>query len=648
MIAQHCHGTMAGCRGENRAVGPECVASLRLFPLSSRGKPRCVNQYSNMAFQQVTIDTVQKLYVTFFSRPADVAGLAFWADKVEQKTLTEAQIAACFVGSVEYQSMYGHLEVGTVISSLYAHLFGRTPATNELLFWANRIFQGLEFMDSLALKLANSAQGTDANNFANKVSAAELFTGSLQTARLVGDYAMSGRFNGMGWLSEIVDTTSYSKNTSDTTLISAFSGFSYRPFEADITADGTYALTRMHVVNVKANVAAGSSISFGSADDSMMSQGGSVAPSSSSLKTLIDGGAGTNTLSAALVNAANAEQFANFQVLSLDSQTGCDVSLLSKCTIKDLVMKTATSSATYDGVTKEMAFSISYFGDNNGAVTTLRMTSASGPSDDFTITFKPQIPYPSFSGGVINAGTIAAEGIEHFYISTYPNIIEPKASEVITLGADSTAQTVTIERNYIDISLSFADGFGSRTAAAGGVSLIDASQYLAKITIDLNHVTSSAAGLKVLGGSDSDTIITGPFSATLTGGGGTDNFIVNASVVSNVASPVITTITDISSKERIIFHAGSASETFIPAKVDVSNATSLYSGVVNALDLAASADGSNTANIRWFQYQGDTYLMEDMSGSTALTNADLVVKLTGLYDLSNATYSASSHALTIA
>ena len=75
--------------------------------------------------------------------------------------------------------------------------------------------------------------------------------------------------------------------------------------------------------------------------------------------------------------------------------------------------------------------------------------------------------------------------------------------------------------------------------------------------------------------------------------------------------------------------------------MDVRTSSSLFGGTVNALNLAAAADGSSNSTIKWFQYAGDTYVVEH-NATAGFATGDVVVKLTGLHDLSTATLSTVS------
>jgi len=55
---------------------------------------------------------------------------------------------------------------------------------------------------------------------------------------------------------------------------------------------------------------------------------------------------------------------------------------------------------------------------------------------------------------------------------------------------------------------------------------------------------------------------------------------------------------------------------------------------LEALDIASAGDGTTNGIVTWFQYGGDTYLVQDNSGSATNDIAtDVVVKITGTVDL---------------
>jgi S-layer protein len=112
---------------------------------------------------------------------------------------------------------------------------------------------------------------------------------------------------------------------------------------------------------------------------------------------------------------------------------------------------------------------------------------------------------------------------------------------------------------------------------------------------------------------------------------------VENTLANSATAPVITTITDFTVGTDKITFKDTGTETFTATKINVNTATALFGGTVNALDLAATANGGTNAVITWFQYAGDTYIVEDRSAAATFTANDIVVKLSGLVDLSTLT-----------
>ena len=80
-------------------------------------------------------------------------------------------------------------------------------------------------------------------------------------------------------------------------------------------------------------------------------------------------------------------------------------------------------------------------------------------------------------------------------------------------------------------------------------------------------------------------------------------------------------------------------EAFTTAKVTLAG-TAVFQDYANAV-VAAGGDASTNGAFGWFQFNGDTYLVESRhNGATtpSFTNGtDFIIKLTGLYDLSTTT-----------
>jgi hypothetical protein len=133
-------------------------------------------------------EAVQKLYVAYFSRPADPAGLAYWEGIVAANpTHSTAAVSAAFAASAEYKAAYAGLTETQVVNTIYNNLFGRDAEPAGLLYWAAALQAKTITVDNMVATIANAAQGTDATAYANKVAASTAFTLALDTtAEILG------------------------------------------------------------------------------------------------------------------------------------------------------------------------------------------------------------------------------------------------------------------------------------------------------------------------------------------------------------------------------------------------------------------------------------------------------------------------------
>lgn len=401
-------------------------------------------------------------------------------------------------------------------------------------------------------------------------------------------------------------------------------------------------------VTLKSAIAAGSTINLGAGNDKLLfATGGSVATSTS---TVIDAGDGVDSLSANLVNAGNAAQFKNFEQLNLDSTTGLDLALLTGNTISGLTISSTSTTATYQNVAVSQGLTIDFVGTSSG-VNTLSFKDVAGTSDAYTITFAGTQATAATAASV-KGGTVIGAGIENV------NIVSGGTNtwNELVLGANSSARTITIT-GARNLDLDFTGAIG--TTGTNGLSSIDGSAATGRLDLDLTTGTLNlaTAGLTVKGGSANDTITLGQKATveagagddtivvsanggTITTGAGADTVNVKAAVAGSTTAPVITTVTDFTVGTDKLTLKDQGTEVFTSTKVDVSTATALFGGTVNALDLALAADGSTNGQVKWFQYAGDTYVVQDLTAGTTLATTDIVVKLTGLLDLSTLTVSS--------
>lgn len=397
-------------------------------------------------------------------------------------------------------------------------------------------------------------------------------------------------------------------------------------------------------VTLVGSLVAGSTVNLGAGNDSLLGTT-VVAASTATDITVIDGGDGVDTVASTLINAGNAAQFKNFEILGLGNNT-LDASLVTGSTITGLEL--VASGGTFNNVTQAQSLAVNT--NAAGSTTILAFSGVTGTADAYSITFGANTTGTAASPTAIAAGTLSLAGIEDVTIHS------GAAAGVVTNSialTDAAAKTLTIDGSQA-LNVSFVTGFGTASATTG-VTTIDGSAATGKLSINLGNVNAAAAGITVKGGSAVDTLTTGAFSATLTGNGGNDIFDVRATT-SNVTAGAgatqaavldgsirITTISDLTKGDTISLLGTGAggSNTFSTTKVDVSSAQNLGA----ALDLAAAGAGSTTAALtKWFTWGNDVYLVEDRTAGATVATTDVVVKLVGVSDLSTSGVAAANHA----
>jgi len=134
-----------------------------------------------MAITDAQKQELVSLYVGYFDRAPDPAGLQYWIDVIEAGgSFTE--IADAFANSAESRALYPYMatpDVGTpttFITSIYANLFNRTPDTDGLNFWIEALTEGRATAGEMIQAIIGGAQGTDADIVNNKSTAALNFT----------------------------------------------------------------------------------------------------------------------------------------------------------------------------------------------------------------------------------------------------------------------------------------------------------------------------------------------------------------------------------------------------------------------------------------------------------------------------------------
>ncbi|MDF3886720.1 DUF4214 domain-containing protein [Cupriavidus basilensis] len=406
------------------------------------------------------------------------------------------------------------------------------------------------------------------------------------------------------------------------------------------------------VVTLKSAIAAGSTINLGAGNDKLLSVGGSVAASTATDVTVIDAGDGIDTVSASLINAANAAQFKNFENLDLTAAANLDVNLMTGSTITGLTLSGSNAASTVTNVAAGVGLSVT--GDNSAATATIGVKgAATNTADVFNISFNGAAATTAPAGATVKADVKLAN-IEAVNVASTG---AANTWNALKLDADSLQKLVITGDKNLDLTFGNAGkAVTGVTDTVNGLSLVDGSAATGKLAIDFTTVGTinvANAGLTVKGGSANDTITlttkatvdagagddvikSALAGGTFTGGAGKDSFDVKLAIgeaakLTEATGAFKTTVTDFAAGDSIVFaNAVGATATKVALDISVTN-----------LDGAVAKATAGAAGVTWFQYGSDTYIVEN-DGTAGFGIGDTVVKLTGLIDLSHATLAGST------
>lgn len=392
---------------------------------------------------------------------------------------------------------------------------------------------------------------------------------------------------------------------------------------------------------VTLTAAVGKAISLGAGDDTVNLFAGTT-----SLGANVDGGAGTDTLgmdaadaAAASLTTAFATKISGFEKLALGVAATDVVDLANLDNISYVVSAGNTTSLELDNFAANGTVELT----GTGVLTKVVLDDATGAADVLNVVTKVTAANVSF-------GIVDAAGVETIKLT----VTDTDTST--TTGAGTNLATIELNGDDLASVVLTGNSKVTLTSDAGNTALtsIDGSALTATLTADTGAVagvtikggagadalTSLAANSVLNGGAGNDTLIVGAGSklAQLTGGAGNDTFDISAF---NGTVTEYATITDLSAGDVIKFSGTSAE--FIAAKItQSSNAV-----FMNFVDAAIAS--TDTGDVSWFQYNGNTYVIDNVNnGTTFLNGTDKIVEITGLIDLSaKASFTTSGHTLVL-
>jgi hypothetical protein len=135
-----------------------------------------------------SLTAVQKVYIAYYLRPADPAGLYWWAQQLYNVNNNMNTIIDAYANSEEARRLWGDINsstIGHLIDEVYWGLFNRVPDEGGKQFYVNGFNSGQFTPGTIVLNILDGAQNEDAEAIANKLNYSNKFVAVLDPD---GDY----------------------------------------------------------------------------------------------------------------------------------------------------------------------------------------------------------------------------------------------------------------------------------------------------------------------------------------------------------------------------------------------------------------------------------------------------------------------------
>jgi hypothetical protein len=117
----------------------------------------CVNNFVFSDEFQQQVAPVSRLYLAYFLRIPDSAGLEFWInEKLSGKTLSE--ISDSFADSTEFQNTYGSLNNSDFVDLVYSNLFDREADSAGFAYWTGQLDNSIDSRGTVMASFSESQE----------------------------------------------------------------------------------------------------------------------------------------------------------------------------------------------------------------------------------------------------------------------------------------------------------------------------------------------------------------------------------------------------------------------------------------------------------------------------------------------------------
>lgn len=506
------------------------------------------------------LDAVQKIYIAFYQRPADPAGLRYWAQRMDAAGGDQAAVIDAFATSPEAVALYGPIDastIGTVVDAIYLALYNRAPDAGGKKFYVDGFNAGTFTPGTIALNILNGASNDDAVAIANKLVVANRFTQQVDGRALTNpDFGIGSNFNvTYAGDADAVAARDILKavTSSPTTVLNAGE---VTEVLKDKIADPTDPIQGESGGKTFTLTIGEDRLTGGAGDDTFNAlaveqQGATGSKATLENFDILNGGAGSDTLNATLTDAGAAPvlqsietvnvRFAGAQTLNLTSATGVEAINVQTSTVAgtvdgvgavaNLAVKNQLVGATFD---KSTAATLNLGLDTVGVATAANVVVELGATQQASATTlnitanNANATVQDKTGGLAATVTIAATGANRL------NLADAAVAKNVTITGAGSVDLIGSAATTLGTAFTGALATFNASAAEGAIKADIRSTVLATVTtgkgadwIDMD--TAVVAGTTVNLGAGNDTLLAGAQLANFAkvDGGDGDADIIN-------------------------------------------------------------------------------------------------------------------------
>ncbi len=505
--------------------------------------------------------TIQKMYIAYFGRPADTIGLQYWADK------TEAQIIAGFSASSESQALFGNQGSAAKVNAIYNNLFARDAEPAGLQYWVQKLESGQVSQAEAMYTILTQAGAGDSTAVANKLAAAEAFTAQIDTTpEILGYTGTNAAQSAREWLGKVnanatsLDAAKASAPAALAAAAGASAGDSGKAFTLTAGADAIVGTSGNDTINALSINAAGTAADTLTAFDS------------------IDGGAGNDTLNIYTTAAENKAFPVNATVKNVETiniyNSAAAAALADASKFVGATAINQIGSAAPAAVTNLAAGTTAGF--NGTTAGPLSVTAADAAA---TAAVALTNVAEGLTVNVIGSatGTLNSVTVTGTVADTNSNGTVDNTTVAVTAGKDVESVSVN---SAVATTLTVTDGAGKK------VSTVDASASAGAVTY---NAASTVANVKTGAGNDTATLNTSldatVKAASVSTGAGDD--VVDVNVTSSTTGNKVTVDAGAGADKITVTSLG-ANAAALDVKAGDGDDTIILAG---ALNTAARIDG---------------------------------------------------------